>query len=205
MSVASKPYHLPGHVVLDEPKLRFGSRDARDVDAHPLQGLLQFGPYSRDKISVVSNPIRIATIVPAGDSGRLTKQVRELEQVHRPHERRVYLPAYPGFEKVFSVRLARGGPGTAIELPSDLSTRIDASPTPHLELGEALTQALFALRNLRSSFDVVLVLLRQEWEAGFRGPPGDDFDKISVVSNPIRIATIVPAGDSGRLTKQVRE
>ena len=176
MSAAPRPYRLPGHVVLDEPGLRFGSRDGRDVDTHPIRGLLRFGPYSRDKISAVSNPIRIAMIVPAGDAGRVVTQVRELEQPHRPRERRAYLLDYPGFEKVFGVRLVRAGGGTTIELPSDLSTRMSASPTPHLELGQALTQALFALRNLRDAFDVVLILLRQEWHAGFRGPAGDDFD-----------------------------
>ena len=176
MSADPRPYDLPGHVVLAEPRLRFGSRDARDVDTHPIRGLLRFGPYSRDKISAVSNPIRIAMIVPTGEAGRVVGQVRELERTHRPRERKAYLPEYPGFENVFGVRLARGGPGTSIELPSDLSARIIASEKPHLVLGQALTQALLALRNLRDAFDVVLVLLKQEWQAGFRGPSGDDFD-----------------------------
>ena len=115
-------------------------------------------------------------IVPAGEAGRVVGQVGELERTHRPRERRAYLPEYPGFENVFGVRLARGGPGTSIELPSDLSARMSASEKPHLVLGQALTQALLALRNLRDAFDVVLVLLKQEWQAGFRGPPGHDFD-----------------------------
>ena len=63
-----------------------------------------------------------------------------------------------------------------IELPADLSARMSASPTPHVVLGEALTKALFALRNLRDAFDVVVILLKQEWQAGFRGPAGDGFD-----------------------------
>lgn len=176
MSTAPKPYLLPGHVVLDEPGLRFGSRDGRDVDSHPIRGLLRFGPYSRDKISAVSNPIRIAMIVPAGDDGRVVTQIRELEQAHQPRERKAYLLDYPGFEKVFGVRLVGAGKGTTIELPSDLSTRMSASPTPHLKLGQALTEALFALRNLRDAFDVILILLKEEWQAGFRGPAGDDFD-----------------------------
>ena len=109
MNTASRPFDLPGHVVLHEPNLRFGSPDARDVDTHPVRGLLRFGPYSRDKISAVSNPIRIAMIAPAGENERLVKQIRELEQIHQPRERRAYLPTYPGFERVFGVRLVRGG------------------------------------------------------------------------------------------------
>ena len=176
MSIASQPYNLPGHIVLDEPQLRFGSSDERDVDTHPLRGLLRFGPYSKNKISAVSNPIRTAMITPSDHTDRLVKQMRELEQSHPPRERKAYLPAYPGFEKVFGVRLMRAGARTSIELPSDLSTRMRDSQTPHVVLGQALTQALFALRNLRDAFDIVVILLKQEWEAGFRGPPGDDFD-----------------------------
>jgi len=71
MSADAKPFRLPGHIVMEEPRLRFGSPDARDVDIHPMRGLLRFGPYSRDKLSAVSNPIRIGMIAPAGDVDRL--------------------------------------------------------------------------------------------------------------------------------------
>ena len=176
MIAATEPYDLPGHVVLDEPALRFGSTGARDVDIHPLQGLLRFGPYSRNKISAVVNPIRIAMIAPAGETDRLVNQIRELEQVLPPRERKPYLPAYPGFEKVFGIRLVRGAAGTAIELPSDLSSQVHNSKTPHVVLGQALTKALFALRNLRDAFDIVVILLKPDWKAGFYGPSGDDFN-----------------------------
>jgi len=176
MSTAAKPFRLPGHVVMDEPQLRFGSRDPRDVDIHPMNGLIRFGPYSRDRLSAVSNPIRIGMIVPAGLEGRLVAQMRELEQVHQPRERKAYLPEFPGFEKIFGVRLTRGAPGTSIALPADLAEQMAASPKPHVVLAQALTRALFALRNLRDAYDVVVILLREDWKAGFKGPPGDDFD-----------------------------
>lgn len=176
MSDSVKPYRLPGHIVLDEPRLRFGSKDARDVDIHPMAGLLRFGPYSKDKLAAVSNPIRIGMIVPAGQRDRLTGQIRELEQVHQPRERKAYLPPFPGFEKVFGVRLAAGGPGTCIELPADLGEQMAASPKPQVVIAQALTHALFALRNLRHAYDVVVILLIEDWKAGFRGPAGDDFD-----------------------------
>jgi len=96
MSAPSKPYHLPGHIVLREPDLRFGSTGAGDVDNHPLRGLLRFGPYSRDKISAVSNPIRVAMIAPAGETDRLVNQIRELERRHNPRERKAYLPRLSG-------------------------------------------------------------------------------------------------------------
>lgn len=175
-NTGAKPYQLPGHSVLNEPRLRFGSKDARDVDTHPMRGLLRWGPYSKDKLAAVSNPIRLAMIAPSGATDRLVQQIRELEQSHQPRERKAYLPPFSGFEKIFGVRLARGGQGTSIELPDVLTDQMSQSPTPHLILAQALTRALFALRNLRNEYDLVVVLLTDIWSAGFRGPVNDDFD-----------------------------
>jgi hypothetical protein len=176
MSTPVQAFRLPGHIVLPEPKLRFGSLDARDIDIHPMEGLLRFGPYSRDKLSAVSNPIRIGMILPADLEDRLVSQMRELDQSHQPRERKAYLPPFPGFEKVFGVRLSRGGPPSRILLSNDLDGRISAAPAPHVVLAEALTRALFALRNARDSFDVVIIALKESWSPAFRGPAGDDFD-----------------------------
>jgi hypothetical protein len=65
MSTA-QPFRLRGHIVLSEPQLRFGSNDALDVDIHPMEGLICFGPYSHGKLSPVANPIRVGMIVAAG-------------------------------------------------------------------------------------------------------------------------------------------
>jgi hypothetical protein len=148
----------------------------RDVDIHPMRGLLRFGPHSKDKLAAVSSPIRLGMIAPAGQTERLADQIRELEQLHQPRERKAYLPPFPGFEKIFGVSLARGGQGTSVELPADLADQMAVSPKPHLVLAQALTRTLFALRNLRHAYDVVVILLAENWKTGFRGPAGDDFD-----------------------------
>ena len=188
---SAKLYHLPGHVVLDEPRLRFGSNHPRDTDIHPMRGLLRFGPYSKDKLAAVPNPIRIAMIAPADETERLTNQIREIEQVHQPRERKSYLPSFPGFEKIFGVQLARGGAGTSIELPSDLAAQMAASPKPHIVLAQALTRALFAMRNLRSAYDVVLILLTKDLQNGFRARDEDfdlhDYVKAYAASEGIRV------------------
>jgi hypothetical protein len=176
MTAQSRPFRLPGHIVHPEPTLRFGSSAPRDIAIHPMEGLLRFGPYSRDKLSAVANPIRVAMIVPAGLDDRLLAQMRELEQHHAPRERKAYLPAFTGFEKIFGVRLTRGRAGTAITLSDQLDRDIANSPNPHVVLAEALTRALFALRNLRDAFDIVVILLRERWQCAFRGMAGDDFD-----------------------------
>lgn len=84
MIATARPYLLPGHIVIPEPHLRFGSNAANDIDIHPMEGLLRFGPYSLDKLSAVSNPIRVGIIVPTTLEEPLIRQMRELDQSHRP-------------------------------------------------------------------------------------------------------------------------
>lgn len=173
MSVAAS--RLPGNILFQEPALRFGGAD-QNIDVHPLLGLSRFGPFSRDRLAAVSNPIRLAMIAPAGGVDRLTRLVQELEQRHRPKERANYLPDFAGFSRVFGVGLATAVGPTAIELPSDLGDRMANSPRPHQVLADALTRALFSLRNARDAFDVVLVLLDHRWQSGFEVKGDEDFD-----------------------------
>lgn len=172
----SNPFNLPGFAKFKEPLLRFGSDGAHDVCIHPLHGLLQFGPYSKGKISAVTDPIRIATIAPYGQSPKATNLLRELQQRHYPRERRDYLSEFPGFAKVFGVQIDQAGAGCHIELPADLTDSIKRSPSPHRLLSDTLIRAIRSLQNLRHEFDVVLIVLSQEWESGFYGTKEDDFD-----------------------------
>lgn len=141
-----------------------------------MEGLIRFGPYSHGKLSPVANPIRVGMIIPSDLEEALVRQMRELDQAHQPRERKAYLPPFPGFEKVFGVRFTRGSPASRILLSPDLDREIEAASAPHVVLAEALTRALFALRNARDSFDIVVILLKERWSPGFRGPAGDDFD-----------------------------
>jgi hypothetical protein len=176
MNATARPYRLPGHRVLPEPRLRFGSNDLRDVDIHPMRGLLRFGPYSKGKLAPVSDPIRIAIIAPSDQTEQVLGLIRELEHAHVPRERKAYLPNFPGFERVFGIRLARARGATTLELPSTLTDEMERSERPHLILASALTRSLLALRNACFEFDIVLILLVEEWQAGFQGQPEEDFD-----------------------------
>lgn len=169
-------YKLPGNVQFPEPLLRFGGTTGQEVDAHPLLGLARFGPFSRNRLAAVSSPIRLAMIAPAGGVERLSRLMQELEQPHRPKERTSYLPDFPGFSRVFGVGLAKAPGPTTIELPADLTERMEEAPRPHQVLADALTRALFSLRNARDAFDVVLVLVDHRWQAGFEAREGEDFD-----------------------------
>jgi hypothetical protein len=169
-------FNLPGFAKFREPKLRFGSSAIEDVDIHPMQGLLQFGPYSKGKLSAIMDPIRIATISPAGQASKASNLLRELQQRHRPVERRNYLPDFPGFSKVFGVQIDLASTGCHIELPSTLSEDIKRADRPHRLLADTIIRALHNLQNVRHDFDVVLVILSKEWESGFYGTEDDDFN-----------------------------
>jgi len=86
MTASPQPYQLPGYSVLTEQELRFGAADPKAVDAHPLRGLLRFGPYSRDKLGAIADPIRVAIIAPAGKVELVNGLLQELQQPHHPRE-----------------------------------------------------------------------------------------------------------------------
>jgi hypothetical protein len=171
-----KPFTLPGHTVLQEPRLRFAGDPQTAVDVHPLRGLMNFGPFSRDKLAAVADPIRLAAIVPFGKAALLKSLLRELQQAHQPIERRAFLLEFPGFTKLFGVSVVEPGASNTIDLPTSLSDEIARSPKPHAVLAEALTRAFFALRTSRHEFDVAFILLDRDWEAGFRETETEDFD-----------------------------
>lgn len=176
MTMSSQPYQMPSFDVLTEHELRFGADDPRAVSAHPLKGLIQFGPYSRNKLAAIGDPIRIAIIAPARNVERVSNLLRELQQPQSPRERRHYLPSFPGFSKVFHVGMGPAGPQTNVELPADLTAQMKKSEKPHLMLAKSIQHALRTLFHQRDAFDVIYILLDKAWRFGFFGGEGDDFN-----------------------------
>lgn len=164
---------IPAHGCLPEPLLAFHPDRKEDRTTHPLGGLFSFGPYSRSLVNTILDPIRVASIVPQGDSRHINKLIEELEQRHQPRERRQYLPLFPGFSRVFGLRVVAEA---KFELPSSLEKEIANSPKPHLVLSQRLTQAISALEAHRNEFDVLLIFLPIRWAEAFEGKPEDDFD-----------------------------
>ena len=162
-----RPFDLPGHVVLPEPEMRFGSSESRAVDTHPLRGLAQFGPYSKSKLTAVPDPLRIAVVAPHGQSDKIQALLQELERPHQPMERRQYLPDYPGFSRVFGTNLAQAAGIPSIELAPGLTDEIVRAAQPHLVLAEALSRAVQVLRGRSLEFDVAVFLLSRDWEGAF--------------------------------------
>lgn len=174
--MTSKTSLLPAHSWLPEPELAFHPTRKEDRTAHPLLGLINFGPYSRSLINQVIDPIRLAIIVPSGTTQSVDALLTELEQRHKPKERRAYLPEFPGFSRVFGVRVVRASPNVCLELSTDVDKEVAESKTPHLVLAQRLMQTVTSLIRNRSDFDVVLIYLPSRWRSGFEGGEGDDFD-----------------------------
>ena len=169
--MSTKP--LPLHTRIPEPQLSFHPDRAGDREIHPLEGLLRFGPYSAQR---VPDPIRVATLTPAGEGRRLYRFMRELNAKHAPRERRDYLPEWPGFSQVFRVSMRAAGDGCNIELSEDLERKIQESKQPHVVLSEELLRAIQRLEATRSAFDVLFIYLPKRWSAAFYGGDDEDFD-----------------------------
>ncbi len=120
------------HIWLPEPSLIFHPDRTSDSEIHPLRGLLRFGPYSA---GILPDPIRVATLAPAGESNHLYSFMTRLNSTHIPKERKDYLPEWPGFQRVFGVHMRAAGGDCHVELDQELETEFNNSPSPHIVLG----------------------------------------------------------------------
>lgn len=175
MTTTTNASALPGYTRIPEPALLFHVERAQDRHIHPLVGLVNHGPYSRSLLQHLADPIRIASITPAGDVGKIDQLLAELATSQRPRERRQYLVEFPGFARVFGLRVVRSQTDT-VELGRDLDDELARAERPHLRLAESLVGALGALQARRSEFDLVAILLPQRWEHCFWSDADPDFD-----------------------------
>ena len=164
---------LASHIVLAEPYLSFHPDRTSDRHVHPLEGLLQFGPYSS---GLIPDPIRVATIAPANESKRLYDFLKELNSPAKPRERKDYLPDWPGFKPLFGLHMRGAAAGCHIQLDSALESEFVKSCTPHVVLADRLVRAVQNLEARRAEFDVLFIYIPKRWEPGYKGGPDDDFD-----------------------------
>ncbi len=171
----NNPSQLPAHRVLVEPDLAFHPDRQEDRSPHPLQGLVDFGPYSRSLVNNVLDPIRVGAILPRGGMRVVDGLLREIESRHAPRERYNYLIKFPGFSRIFGLRVVKAS-DSIVELPGEVEAEISGSGRPHIALSEAMVRALGALKQRRHQFDVVLIYLPEHWSQCFYGTDGEDFD-----------------------------
>ena len=158
---------LPAHFCLHEPELLFHPDRPDDKHRHPLVGLLQHGPFSRSLVNCVIDPIRVAFIVPWGESGKMLGLLKELEARHTPRERHQYLPEFPGFSRVFGIRAVPAAQNAQVELVRQVERDLSASDVPHLTLADRLVRCLGVLDSVRQEFDVAFIYLPNRWQRSF--------------------------------------
>lgn len=166
---------LPGYSVLPEPRLLYHPGRQEDNSVHPLDGLLRFGPYGRSLLHSVLDPIVVAIVAPHNEGSRVELLLGEFDRLHQPRERQSYLRPFPGFPRVFGVRVIAGGAGLQLELPRDLDQRLATGDAPHLALAEALIRSIEQLDAKKTEFAVAFVYLPDRWQHAFR-TDDDDFD-----------------------------
>ena len=175
MSTAYVRAELPAFRELAEPQLAFGDRHHhRGIDAHPLRGLADHGPYSGSLLASFLDTMRLAIVAPPDELGIARRVVDELRARHRPSERPDYLVDYPGFRAIFDVDIGVAGPEANVAFPGDLDARLRTAADPRHALVEAIEAAVATAARNRAAFDVLVIRLPARWSPWFRGP--DDFD-----------------------------
>lgn len=182
---------LHGYWRLSEPLLAFDSTDVTQVAVNPLVGLRDFGPFSSRLSDSFGGMIRIALLAPGDDLKRLRSQLNELVHPHQPKERRPYLPAWPGFESVFRVKLGPADPSAQVPLPATLDSDLQSASDPRHHLAQALVDGLRKLDLVRDRFDVVVFYLPQRFEPLFedRDTDFDLHDTVKAVAAQLGLTT----------------
>lgn len=174
---------LPSYNWLTEPELIFDPVNHDLTSIHPIKGLVEWGPYSKNIMSQVFRPLRIAFIVANGQTQSANQILGELKREAFPKERKNYLVPYPGFSNAFRVEVGAAKKGCHAELPSSLDDSISSSNSPHSVLADGLTGALTKLSAMRDEFDIVIIVLPERWETAFRSTDGFDLhDYLKAVS-----------------------
>lgn len=165
MSVNYAKSKLPPFSLLDEPNLSFNTDDT-SLDVNPLRGLDRFGPHSSDVFPNFTPNVRLATMGPQSGWAQMKGLVSTLRSHHAPADRRDYVPAFGGFEKVFGVPLVAADKNAHIKWKDELLS-LNPSEPPHLQLLNAMRKGMDQLSIVRDQFDVVLVHLPEMWRSAF--------------------------------------
>jgi hypothetical protein len=173
---------LPSFDFVKEPTLLFHPDRMEDVDPHPLQGLVRFGPYSRAMPLSAPDPIRAAVICPDESFRAVAKLFTEFHRSHRPRERAKYLPDFSGFSKIFGVGFnappSERDDRVVLLRKEELDAALNGSE-PHAKLAELCHSAIRRLTSIRRKFDVVFIYLPGTLAQAFQSPTSDettDFD-----------------------------
>jgi hypothetical protein len=190
MSADYNASKLPPFTLLDEPVLAFSPDDPTARHIHPLRGLLEHGPYTASAFRPFTPQLRVATVGPVSGRQKVGELMKLLRQRHEPSDRKEYVPAFPGFERLFGVPLVAAATAAHIRWPDSLDA-LDGSGPPHQRVSFAMRQALDRLSLIRDQFDVVVVHLPDSWDAGLRATGFDAHDTLKAIGAVQSIPTQV--------------
>lgn len=171
---------LPPFTLLDEPLLSFSPSDARQIDVHPLRGLVNFGPYSKGSFGGYTSQVRIATVGPESAFKRRGELMASLRDSYQPSDRSEYVPPYPGFEALYRVTLESARASAHIKWPESLS-QLQGDGNPQARLFQAMDAAFRRLDTVRNEFDVALVHFPDSWAPATRSKFFDAHDALKAL------------------------
>ena len=186
-AMASK---LPPFTLLGEPLLAFSPANAGEVDAHPLRGLVRYGPFSKGSFAGFTPKLRVATVGPTSAFKQRGELMASLKGRHKPSDRTEYVPEYPGFEELFKVELVAASGLTHIRWPDSLG-QLPGQGSAEARLFEAMDAAIRRLESVRNEFDVVLVHFPDAWAPATRTKGFDAHDALKALGAKYNIPTQV--------------
>ena len=189
MSVSERPGRLAPYTPLDEPLLAFSSVNPSEVDAHPLRGLVNHGPYSKNSLAAHTDEVRVAIVGPDDGRGGRKSVLRSLNEAQEPSDRRDYVLPYPGFEELFGVPLVPALKTAQLRWPSRLEELGSGSPTDRVR--RAISERIRQLETVRHEFDVAVIHLPDSWGPGLRGEGFDARDEVKAIGAELAIPTQV--------------
>lgn len=190
MSSSASNSRLPPFTLLDEPELIFSPSNVKEVDVHPLRGLVRYGPFSKGSFGGFTPKLRVATVGPAGTFRKRGDLMASLRNQYEPSDRSEYVPKYPGFENLFHIELASAPSGSHIKWPDSLGQLPGDGPFD-TRLFEAMDSALRRLDMARNDFDVVLVHFPESWAPVTRARGFDAHDALKALGAKYGIPTQV--------------
>lgn len=180
---------LPPYSSIDEPLLAFA--EGRH-DAHPLRGLRDAGPYSRDAVAAYTPVVRVATVGPRSGQRQVRDLVASLRNRHPPTDRSEYVPEYPGFGALLGPDLQLAdNPGAHLAWPDDINELDQLGEDASRRVAAAQAAAIRRLELVRGSFDVAIVHLPDAWAHACRTPTFDAHDELKALGALAAIPTQV--------------
>lgn len=147
---------------ISEPQLEFNVSKSNPLNIHPLEGIKNFGPYSKDLFPI--NSIRIASIHLKGTEHLLRSLFSEFEKSHLPKERKKYLPVYEGFKSIFGAEIVYQK-SVSLELQADKV--FNPLLADHISLSDTLGNAIRTMAQRSQDYDLLVIYLPEIWEKGF--------------------------------------